>query len=144
MTKVWNYVVIITGLSILLALAGIEVAGFTDLFSTIGLTTSADGISDFQSDSSFWNVIFGTSGLLILLGASGAIGIGTFIYTQDKSFLMIPIITGTLFYWISVMGSIVNYVKGYPVFGTIIGVIMIVLTIGFIQSCVEWFLGIDN
>lgn len=141
--KIWNYVVIITGISIFMAIAGIPVAGFTDLFNKIGLTIGTSGIDNFGIDSFLWSFVFGTSGLLILLGTSGAVGVGTFVYTKDKSFLMIPVITSVLFYWISVLISIINYLRDYPVFGTISGLIWIPLTIGFIISCVEWFMGTE-
>lgn len=141
--KLWNYIVIFTGVSILMALAGLNVAGFSDLFNIIGITISSSGLGSVEVESSLWSFIFGTTGLLITVGASTAIGIGTFVYTKDKAFLMIPIITSVFFYWISVLISIVNYVKPYPVFGLIIGVILLALSIGFIQSCVDWFLGMD-
>lgn len=144
MTKIWNYVVIITGISLLMALGGLQIAGFSTLFQQIGLTTNSNGISNFEVTSSLWNSIFGTTGLLIAILGGSAIGIGAFIYTQDKAFLMIPIITGTFFYWISAIVSIVNYTKGYPVFGVICGIILVPLTVGFILSCVEWFMGLDT
>lgn len=141
--KLWNYIVLFTGVAIFMALAGLNVAGFTDLFNTIGLNISTTGIEDFAIESTLWSFIFGTSGLLITLGLSGAVGVGTFIYTKDKSFLMIPIITSVFFYWISVLISIINYTRDYPIFGDISAIIMIALTVGFIISCVEWFLGIE-
>ena len=139
--KLWNYLVILTGIAVVMALGGLNVAGFSDLFSKIGITVSDAGIGEFTIDSSFWSFVFGTTGLLVLLTSSGAIGIGTFIYTKDKSFLILPIITGVFVFWISVLISIVNYTRDYPVFGIISAVILIPLTVGFIVSCVEWFVG---
>ena len=98
--KLWNYIFLLTGLSILMALAGLSVAGFTDLFNIIGLTINSSGISDFQIQSTLWTFIFGTTGLLVAVITSGGIGIGTFIYTKDKSFLMIPLITSVFFYYL--------------------------------------------
>ena len=141
--KLWNYIFLLTGLSIVMALAGLSVAGFTDLFNIIGLTISSSGISDFQIQSTLWTFIFGTTGLLVAVITSGGIGIGTFIYTKDKSFLMIPIITSVFFYWISVFISAINYSRDYPVFGVVIAIILIPLTVGFITSCVDYFLGVD-
>lgn len=138
--KLWNYLVIFTGVAVFMALAGLPVAGFTTLFDTIGLTLSDTGVKSFEIESTLWTFIFGTEGLLILLIGSGAVGIGTFLYTKDKSFLMIPIITGVFVYWISVLVSIINYTRDYPIWGVISAVIMIPLTLGFIVSCVEWFL----
>lgn len=142
--KLWNFIFLITGLSALMALAGLEVAGFSDLFRTIGLSiNSTSGITDFQIKSTLWSFVFGTSGLLVSVITTGAVGIGTFIYTKDKFFLMIPVITGVLVYWISVLISIINYAKDYPIFGVLIALVLIPLTVGFIISCVDYFLGID-
>lgn len=141
--KLWNYIVILTGVSVIMALAGLDVAGFTDLFNSIGLTITNSGIGSFEIDSTLWAFIFGTAGLLTSIGVSGAVGIGTFIYTKDKSFLMIPLITGVFFYWISVLISIINYARDYPIFGLIASIILIPLTAGFILSSVDWFLGND-
>ena len=90
-----------------------------------------------------WNKIFGAGGLLTAIITSGAVGIGTFIYTKDKAFLMIPLITGVTFYWISVLVSLVQLKGSYEIFGTIVAIIGIVLTVGFIQSCVDYFLGLN-
>jgi hypothetical protein len=141
--KLWNYIFLLTGLSILMALAGLSVAGFTDLFNIIGLTVSSSGISDFQIQSTLWTFIFGTTGLLVAVITSGGIGIGTFIYTKDKSFLMIPIITSVFFYWISVFVSVINYSRDYPVFGIVIALVLIPLTVGFLVSSIDYFLGVD-
>ena len=138
--KLWNYIFIITGISILMAIAGLEVAGFTQLFNIIGLTLTETGFDPVVIDSALWSKIFGTSGLLVGVLSSTAIGIGAFFYTKDKSFLMIPVITGVFFYWISALISIINYAREYPVFGWIITIPLMVLTIAFIVTCVEWFL----
>jgi len=141
--KLWNYIFLITGISVLMALAGIRVPGFTDLFRIMGLTVSSEGIGDVVIQSTFWNFIFGTGGLLVAAIVTGGIGVGTFIYTKDKSFLMIPVITEVLIYWISVLISIINYSKETPIFGILIALIFIPLSIGFIMSCVDYFLGVD-
>lgn len=141
--KIWNYIFIFTGVAILMAIAGLNVAGFTALFNIIGVGISGVGITALTIESTLWTTIFGTGGLLISISAGSAIGIGTFIYTKDKSFLMIPIITGVLFYWISVLVSIINYTRDYPVWGLLTALIMIPLTVGFVQSSVDYFLGVD-
>jgi hypothetical protein len=141
--KLWNYMFMITGISLVLAMAGIDVAGLTDLFKMIGLTTNNTGVATFAVENTLWNKIFGVEGLLVAIGTSGAIGIGTFIYTKDKSFLMVPLITGVSFYWGSIMVSLVQQKGDYAVFGTILAMIWIALTVGFIQSCVDYFMGVD-
>lgn len=141
--KLWNYIFLITGLSVLFALAGIEVAGMSDLLRTIGSTASSSGIGTFAVENTLWNKIFGTAGLFIGVLSGGAIGVGLFIYTKDKSFLMLPLITGVTVYWGSVIVSLVQQKGSYEIFGTVLAIVGIVLSVGFIQSCVDFFLGID-
>ena len=141
--KLWNYIFLFTGISVLMALAGLDVAGISDLLNTIGLTTNTTGIETFAVENTFWGFLFGTTGLLILLGGGSFIGIGTFVYTKDKSFLMIPVITSVTVYWGSVIVSLVQAKGGYGIFGTILGVVCIALSIGFIQACVDYFMGVE-
>jgi len=141
--KLWNYIFLLTGISVLFALAGLEVAGISDLLRMIGSTASSSGIGTFAVENTLWNKIFGTAGLLIATLGGGAIGIGTFIYTKDKAFLTLPLITGVTFYWGSVIVSLVQQKGSYEVFGTVLAIVGIVLTVGFIQSCVDYFLGVD-
>ena len=141
--KLWNYITIITGLSILMALAGLDVAGFTDLFKTIGLTVNSSGIGHLAVQNTLWSKIFGTEGLLTLAGITSAVAIGTFVFNRDKAYIILPLITTVLVYWISVLISIINYLKDYPIFGVIIALILIPLTVGFIQSAVDYFMGVN-
>ena len=141
--KLWNYMFTITGLSVILALAGLDIPILRDLFNAIGLTVSNSGIETFAVESTLWSKIFGTGGILTAIGTTGAIGIGGFLYTKDKSFLIVPLITGVLFIWASVLVAIVLQKGGYEVFGTIISIIWIALTIGFIQSCIDYFMGVN-
>ena len=143
--KLFNYIFLLTGISILLALSGIQVAGFTELFNKIGLDINNNQFNNFKIDSTLWNVIFGTQGLLTAIGSMTLIGVGFFIYTQDKSFLMLPVITGVFFYWMSVLVSISDYARVYgnSLFSTISLLIIVPLTVGFLIACIQWFLGID-
>lgn len=141
--KLWNYIFLLTGISILFALGGVQVAGISDLLEMIGWTSSGYGIGTFAVENTLWNKIFGTAGLLIGIGATSAIALGMFYTSRDKAFLMIPLITGVTVYWISVMVSIVQQMGSYEVFGNVIGIIGIVLSVGFVQSCVDYFLGVD-
>jgi hypothetical protein len=141
--KLWNYIFLLTGISVLFAFAGLEVAGMSELLRMIGLTTSSSGIGTFGVENTLWNKIFGTAGLLIGVLSGGAIGIGTFIYTKDKAFLMLPLITGVTVYWGSVIVSLVQQKGSYEVFGTVLAIVGIVLSVGFIQSCVDYFMGTD-
>lgn len=104
--KIWNYMVIFTGVAMLMEFAGIHSSGFSQLFNLIGLGVSNHTPVSFASDSSFWEKIFNSStGILATIGGGGLIGIGGFLYTKDKAFLILPLITGTLYYWASILGS---------------------------------------
>jgi len=126
-----------------MALAGLDVAGISELLNIIGVTTDSSGISGFTADSTLWNRIFGDSGLLLSVGSASAIALGLFVTTKDKSFLMIPVITGVTFYWGSTLIALVQQKGTYEVFGVIVAIVGIALTIGFIQSCIDYFLGVD-
>ncbi len=141
--KLWNYVFLLTGLSVVFALAGMDVAGISDLLTLIGLEVTSTGLGTFAVQNTLWNKIFGTTGLLTAITTTGAVGVGLYLYTKDKSYLILPLITGVLFYWGSVLVSLVQQKGGYEVFGIIVGIIGVVLTVGFIMSCVDYFLGTD-
>lgn len=144
--KLWNYIFILTGISILFALAGMNVAGLSDLLKLIGVNLSGAGLSSFSIQNSFWSKVFSTNGLFDAALSSGAIGIGSFIYTKDKSFLMIPLITSVTVYWGSVLASLVQQKAGgigYGVFGVVLGMLGIALTVGFIQACIDYFMGVN-
>jgi len=139
--KLWNMIALITGISIFLALAGFPVGGISSLLTLAGITVGSV-ITVSQSSSTLWTFVFGTGGILLLAGTTSAIGIGTFIYTKDKAFLMIPVITSVFFYWLTALGSIINYGSQLGVFGTIIIIPMVILSVMFIVSSIEWFMGI--
>jgi membrane protein insertase Oxa1/YidC/SpoIIIJ len=141
--KLWNYIVLMTGISMFFALAGLQIAGMSELFNAIGLTTSSSGIESFEVQSTLWNRIFGTAGLLSAIGLTSAVGVGLYLYTKDKSYVILPIITGVFFYWGSVMVSLVQQKGDYGVFGIALAVMFVPLTIGFIVSCVDYFMGVD-
>jgi hypothetical protein len=141
--KLWNYIFLFTGISVLFALAGLEVAGISELLGMIGSTASSSNIGTFAVENSFWNKLFGVGGLLISIISTGAIGVGLYIYSKDKSFLMIPVITGVTVYWGSVIVSLVQQKGTYDIFGTVLAIIGIVLSVGFVQSCVDYFMGVD-
>lgn len=141
--KLWNMIALITGISIFLELAGFRVGGIDKLFSIAGITVGST-IATSQSNSTLWNFVFGTGGILVLAGATSAIAIGTFIFNRDKAYIAIPIVTGIFISWLSALNSIINYGGQLGIFGTIIVIPMVIISVMFVVSAVEWFLGIDN
>ena len=141
--KLWNYMFLFTGISVLFAFSGMQVAGISELLKIIGVTTSSIGISAFNVQNTLWDKIFGLDGILTSVKVAGAVGIGGYLYSKDKSFLMIPLITGVSFFWGSLIVSLVQQKGSYGVFGIVLGIVGIALTVGFIQSCVDYFLGVQ-
>jgi len=141
--KLWNYIFILTGISTLMALAGMDVAGITPLLKLIGVNVGATGILQITSQNTLFDKIFGTAGILTSIGIGGAIGVGAFIYTKDKAFITLPLITGIFIMWASVLTSFIIQKGGYGVFGIVLSIIGIVLTVGFIQSLVDYFMGVQ-
>jgi len=142
--KLWNYIFILTGMSILFALAGLHVAGISKLLELIGVNIKNGVFSSVTINNTLWNKIFGGKGLLVLTGAAGAIMIGTFVTNRDKSYAILPLITGVFVTWGSVLVSLIQQkaVGGANgVFGMVVAIIGIALTIGFIQSSVDYFMG---
>lgn len=137
--KVWNFVVIFTGLALLLELGGIRSSGFTDLFRLIGITLDSTGITDFNlSGSGFYNAVLGSSGILLALGTG--VVIGFFTRSSPERFIILPFITGTLYFYGSIMVGLVSYGISYSGWVAAIGVLLLVpLSIGFITALVEMF-----
>lgn len=143
--KLWNYVVIFTGLVVLLKMGGIAIAGVDNLLNLIKLTLNSTGIASFElTTSSFWDKILGTNGILTTIGTLGVIAIGTFIYSKDKSFLVLSYLTGTIYIYGSLLVAIINYGLNYESWAaSIIGLIFIPLSVGFFQSLVDYFEGVE-
>ena len=141
--KLWNYIFILTGISVLMALGGADIAGVSGLLAKIGVTTSSTGIENIAIKSSFWDNIFSTTGILILATSTSLISLGLYVTTKDKALFILPVITTVFVTWISVLNSMAEYLKDYAVFGVIGAIILIPLTIGFIVSCIDYFMGVD-
>lgn len=135
---VYNYVFMMTGLALLLAFSGIEVAGVTSLLSKLSLI---EGSISSQS-------AFSTRILTILASAvTGGIVIGLITRSNPENYLLLGIITGgtvaiTIF---STLGfAIIN--AGYS-YASWIGHITVMLvgtmSIGFFFSLLDWFRGTD-
>lgn len=142
--KLWNYIVLTSAMAIILTLAGFNIPGFTDLFALLGIEFTNQGITAISNNSNFFNLLFSsTGGLLVALGSTTAIAIGLFYTSRDKSFLILPYITGTVYIWISVFISIGNYATqtGEYWIGVVVGGLIAFLSFGFIQSCVDYFMG---
>lgn len=145
--KVFNYVYIAITMMLFLTFLGIQLGGFTQLFdllafsyepstgvfSTISLTTS-----------NFFDILFGSTGLLVALGVSVFVGVVT--RSKVENLIILPFITGTLVLFLQAFGAIMNAAMGAntPSWATaIIVIVLFPFTAGFILSLVEFFRGTD-
>ena len=136
--KVWNYIIIATGLTLLFEMAGIPIA--SNLLSYLGL--SLTGASAIKS-AALYLAIFGGAGILIGLGAGIAIGYIT--KSSPENFIILPILVTSVTLFIAPLIEIISYSYGHFdnwIFYIIL-FIMGILTTGFIFAMVEFFRGTD-
>ena len=155
--KVYTYVIIAVGLTILLHFAGLNSTdnavfritgvGFEENTSApdYGAVTSAN-----VSASGFFNILFGSGSLngilLALIASGGAILVG--LYTRGISFetvIIIPFITGTLILFLETFTNLMAYSigTGSDLVSAVTILIFVPLSAGFIISMVEFIRGSD-
>lgn len=141
--KFWNYLFIITGLSLFLKFSGITVAGFAALPNLIGVTLNSVGIASFNfGTSTFYNSILGSKGIFAAIGTG--IVIGAITKSSPENYIILPLITTTFYLWIITFTGIVSYaITTSSWVGAIVGLLMIPLGFGFLVSAVEFFRGTD-
>lgn len=139
MAKVWNYIIITTGLVLLFQLAGIP-TGAQTLLNFVGLGTSSAELNT----SSFWDAIFGPTGILIAAVVVG-IFVGFLTRGHPENFIIYPLIGGSLALYLSSLQSIINYtVSNAPVWvSTIVLIVLGTLGVGYLLALVEFFRGTD-
>lgn len=136
--KVWNYILITTGMMFLLYVMGFNIGGVNSLLNTLHLTTNQD-----ITTSPLYNFIFGSTGILILIAVS--IGVGFLTSGRPENIIIAPIISTHFVLWLGSMISIIVYANStYSGFiGTIITAILGVLSVGYLIALVEFFRGSD-
>lgn len=140
--KLWNYIIIITGLALFLEIAGISVSGFKSIFDLIGISLNSTGFTSIQINNNFWAAVFGSSGILIAISTGVIIGIIT--RTSPENYIILGLITGTLFIYGSILYGIASYSLNFESWISAIVVLLLVpLGIGFILASVEFFRGTD-
>lgn len=140
MKIIWNFVLIITGLSLFLQLAGIQ-TGFAGLFSILGITTNSQGVSDFGLTTSiFYTTILG---LLTAATVGGAI-LSFFTRASPENYVIIPIVAAVLVIYIGDIQSIISYAAQYGGWVSAIGVLILApLGVGFAFGLLDYFRGGD-
>lgn len=154
--KIYNYVVILLGLMVLMDFSGIIAyeagATATGITTLVGFQRNADNSLQFDPSFSTWfNSLFETVtdlglGTLIAIGAAG-LAIGTFAKGKLENFILLPIITTTLVYFISSIKDVVAIsIAGGDMptwIGYIVVFIGIILVGGLFVSLWEHFRGTD-
>lgn len=138
--KVYNYIIILTGIILLFQIFGIH-TGMDSLLLLIGYNTIT-GVFSFSA-SAFVNAIFSNVGVLLAVGAGIIIGSQT--KATPENYILLPLITGTLVLFIQAFVLIISYAaSNFPAWiNSIFLLILAPLTIGYALSLAEFFRGSD-
>lgn len=144
--KLGTYVVLIVTMIAFLEMIGVP-TGASNILSSFGIdinpTTSALNSADIES-STFFYWLFGTgAGVLVIAGGIGAVIVGLFAKSYDPSLIALPLIVSLGSLLASTIWTIIKYAQSIaPSWATnIVGLIMIGIGIGFVMSCVDYFVG---
>lgn len=136
--KVWNYIIITTGMMLILVLAGFHIGAVDNLLNTLHLTTTNQDIGS----SGLYNWIYT---YVFLAVAIGGIVVGFFTQAKTENYIILPLIAAQLVAWLSCLVGIMSYANsnynGFISF--IIIAILGPLTVGYLISLVEFFRGTD-
>ena len=137
--KVWNYIFIMVGISILFELSGI--LGSDGVLTAIGYSRVGEQIFFDFSVSSFLTNILG-----VLAGAiAGGIIVGFFTRSSPENYILLGLVTGgtlTLFVQ-TIYGIIQASLSTEPWIASIVILIAGPLLVGFMLSLAEFFRGTD-
>jgi hypothetical protein len=124
-----EFVAIPTGASVILSSFGIDINENYDL-------ESAD-----IGNSTFFNWVFGNAGILITIGAVGAVIIGLFAKSYDTSLIILPLIVTIGGLFASTSWAVISYCMGLGIgwLTKIVSVVFIGLGIAFLMSCIDYF-----
>lgn len=134
--KVWNYFYI--GITLLVLFNIFGILGNGGFLGVIGFERTGEDFS--WSFDNISNVF-----LAVLVGATvGGIAISYFTKSKAENYLLIPIITGTLFGLIASFISIWGAAANYPSYiKAILSVILVPFIAGYLLALMEWFRGTD-
>ena len=145
--KLGGWVVMLSAMVLFLTLLGLP-TGLNSILDSIGISinpTTSEIISADIETSSFWDAIFGTTGILVaIIGtAIGSIVIGLFGKGYDVSLVYAPFIVTIAGTYVVTFWGIIQYVRGFEQLWmtSIIGLIFGVLGVGFAMSCLDYFGG---
>ena len=145
--KIFTYSVILTGLAILLTLAGVT-SDLTELFGALGLSfTLGVGFTSFSiAGSAIFDFLFNTAtGILSSLVFVGAIAASLFSRGRYENIILLPFLTGSLTLFITVFKSIMDkaFLYGETWIIAVLLLLLAPLAIGYIIALTEYFRGTD-
>ena len=144
MARVYTYILIMTGMMILLELGGIQ-TGLNALLVLIGISITGLGTTSANiTTSTLSDVLFSSSSGLLIAGiATGAIIAGLFTRSSPENFILLPLITGIGFAFAGTFVSVINYAvtNGSVLTGSIAVLIMAPMAVGYVISLAEFFRG---
>ena len=143
--KVFNYIIILTGMMLLLALAGFQVGAVNIILNTVGIAVHNATIDTSISWGELFLRLFQDDAIKgILMGVGVGIVVGLFMQGRLENFMILPFITGYLVFFVGAMNSLmVDSMKYGSLIGTMVIVILAPLTVGFLISLIEFFRGSD-
>jgi len=145
--KVWKYIFISVGLIYLLKIAGLP-TGTDAMFNILGLVFNSDAtVSQVGvTNSSLFDFIFGSAGILITIAAAtGAVIAGLLTRAKPENIIVLPLITTVFVIFVQTGISIMIYANGLGQtwISAIMFLLMLPFTIGFLVALVDYFRGID-
>jgi len=142
--KFGGWIVMLTTMIIILSLVGVTTT-LSPLIESVGINIDNGEveIADMES-SSFWDYLFGSlTGLLVSLGATATVSVGLYLYTKDNGLLVLPFIVWFGGIFVSSFWTIIQTVSELNVWWMtgITTVIFGALSVGYVFSCLDYFLG---
>ncbi|KKL60222.1 hypothetical protein LCGC14_2207490 [marine sediment metagenome] len=147
MAKVWKYIFISVGLIYLLKIAGLP-TGTESMIDVLGLVFNSDGtVAEVGlTNSSLFNFIFGSAGILITIAAAaGAVIAGLLTRAKPENIIVLPLITTVFIIFLQAGVGIMIYANslGQIWISAIMFLLMLPFTLGFLVALVDYFRGID-
>ena len=139
--KIWNYVFLMIGLSVVFAITGLVTD--SSVLALIGFSIVDGTITFSPSISGFFNAIFSSTGILIGVGSGLVVGFLT--KSNPENYIILPFITGTLAVFLGVLTSVVKegLASGMAWSSYVIVILCAPLVYGYILGLVEFFRGTD-
>lgn len=135
MSKVYNYMILAVGLTLLLKFAGIP-SGADSILTWLGLAGDASGIS--------LGEFFVAIGALFIVGTGSGIAISFITKSPAESYIIAPIALGIFTILTSTFIGIINYTKDMGFVFYLTFLIFIPLLVAFGIAIINFWRGVDT